>query len=356
MGEIGARVEAGVSHAPPPEKLREFLRGSITPAGAGASYPRADARDRDRLPGDTWAAACIPAGVRFEFSGSFTELEVDYVTMTDDLGYRGDGAGRNFSLWKDGELVAEQLAQLGRGTVVLNVSTNNSSAPRSSDRWILYLPEGMKPTVYDIRAKHGQLHPRGNRRVWLAYGDSVAEGWTASQPARSWPAIVGRDLDLDMVNWGYAGAARGEIVSAQQIAGLGHYCEGLDLITVSHGTNCWTRIPFSRELMEVQTRLYLEVLRQGHPDVPILVISPAIRPDAETTPNIFGATLDDLRHAMEDATNSLIERGDKNLYLMSGAGMIEPDELADGIHPNDQGHQTMASKIGNKISIILGLR
>ena len=92
------------------------------------------------------------------------------------------------------------------------------------------------------------------------------------------------------MNLGYAGSARGELPSAQQIAAL-----DADVISISHGTNCWSRIPFSTALFAAQTRAFLAFVRAGHPDMPIVVTSPILRPDAETTPNALGATLVDLR-------------------------------------------------------------
>ena len=72
-------------------------------------------------------------------------------------------------------------------------------------------------------------------------------------------------------------------MSAEQIAKL-----DADVISISHGTNCWTRIPFSAALFRENTRAFLRIVREGHPDVPIVVTSPVLRPDAEATPNRLG--------------------------------------------------------------------
>ena len=55
-----------------------------------------------RLPMDTREMARIPAGVRFEFTGEPDFIEVDYRTETGDLGYRGEGAGRHFVVYRGG--------------------------------------------------------------------------------------------------------------------------------------------------------------------------------------------------------------------------------------------------------------
>src|SRR5258708_14187405 len=89
--------------APRPEQPEPFLRGCAWRAGAGVSYPRADPRDFTRLPIDTWGCAQLPVSVRLEFVGDANEVSIRYRTETEDLGYRGDGAGRTFALWRDGE-------------------------------------------------------------------------------------------------------------------------------------------------------------------------------------------------------------------------------------------------------------
>jgi lysophospholipase L1-like esterase len=309
-----------------------FVRGVAFAGTTSVPYPRADPADAARLPLDTWHASQIPAGVRLEFDTDAPEVEIAYVTTTDDLGYRGDGAGRTFALWRHLKPVSEDKAVLGEGVARLACG----DAPEH--RCIVYLPEGMKPRITGIEAIGGSVRPPTPRPTWIAYGDSVAEGWIASAPAFSWTAIAAREQALDVINMGYAGAARGEIVSAEQIASL-----TADVISLTHGTNCWTRTPHSAGLFGESVRAFLDVVRRGHPVTPIIVASPVLRPDAERTPNKLGATLADLRTAMEDVVQ---ERSDPNIRLVRGRDLIDEGMLGDGIHPNDDGHQRLAAVLG----------
>jgi lysophospholipase L1-like esterase len=203
----------------------------------------------------------------------------------------------------------------------------------------------MRPRVFALRIGGGELVPARRGPRWLAYGDSIAEGWIASGPSGAWPAVAARRTGLGVVNLGYAGSARGELPSAQHIAAL-----EADVISISHGTNCWSRIPFSTELFAAQTRAFLDFVRQGHPDTPIVVTSPILRPDAETTPNALGATLVDLRVAMEELTRERIADGDTHLTLVEGGALIGPDDLPDGIHPGDHGHALLADAFGGAVA------
>ncbi len=335
--EVGRTPEHAETGGRAPE-VEPYLRGAAWPAGAGATYPRADPADVGRLPADTWGTATLPVGVRLELVGDAAELDLSYVTATDDLGYRGPGAGTTFSVWRAGVQVDEQTAVLGEGHARLQLG-------RGEGRAIVYLPEGMKPAVTAVAGVGGDIAPAPRQPRWLAYGDSIAEGWIASGPALAWPAIAGRDRALDVVNLGYAGSARGEIVSAEHVAAL-----DADVISITHGTNCWTRIPYSVDMMRSTTEAFVRIVRAGHPGVPIVLASPVTRPDAEATPNKLGATLADLRAAMEAAGQALVEEGDALLSVVPGADLLDPTLLADGIHPGDEGHRVLARVFGEAVA------
>jgi lysophospholipase L1-like esterase len=319
-----------------------FLRGAAFAGTPKVAYPRAKPSDSLRLPVDTWFQAGIPVCVRLELVGDADVIEIDYRTTTEDLGPRGDGAGRTFSAWRGTEQVDEDKAVLGEGTARLQLG------PRTETPVVVYLPEGMKPVVVALRSE-APIEPAPPQPRWIAYGDSVLEGWIASSPALGWGHIASREQSLDVTNMGYAGAARGEIVCAEHIAEL-----DADLISITHGTNCWERIPHSSDQMRANISAFLDVVRQGHPETPILVVSPLLRPDGEATPNRLGATLADLRRAMEEVVRDRIDAGDERLRLVEGGGIIGPEHLGDQVHPNDEGHRAIADAVGPVLKEMAG--
>ncbi len=332
-----------------PEQPEPYLRGCAFPGVEGVPYPRADPADASRLPIDTWGTAQLPVTVRLEMVGDAEAVEVGYTTTTEDLGYRGRGAGVTFSAWRMGRQLDEATAVLGEGVARLSIRDDAATDEDGDGRAIIYLPEGMRPSISSVAPVGGSIEPAPPQPRWVVYGDSIAEGWVASAPAGAWPAVAGRGLGLDVVNLGYAGAARGEIVSAEQIAGL-----SADVISISHGTNCWTRIPHSAGMMREATRAFLDVVRQGHPRTPVVVVSPVIRPDAEETPNRLGATLVDLRGAVEEVTEQRMAAGDDALHLVRGRPILSADHLPDGIHPGDEGHRLLALTVAPAVAAALG--
>ena len=275
-----------------------FLRGAAFPPTRSVPYPRA--KPDDRLPRDTWQMACIPAGVRLEFVGD-AEVVIEV-----------EGADKDDLAWT-----------------------------KAGDRHVVYLPA--KPSVR-VTSIEGDAEPAPAQPRWLAYGDSITEGWVTSTPAQAWPAVAGREHGLDVINMGYAGAARGEIASAEHVADL-----PADVITVAHGTNCWTRTPHTAGMVAEGLRAFLDVVRDGHPETPIIIVSPIVRPDAEDTPNRLGATLTDLRRAIEEVAADRID-----VDLVPGLGLVRPDQLPDGIHPGDEGHAAIAAAVGPVLAKALG--
>lgn len=307
--------------------MREFLRGAAFRAAPGVPYPRA--RDDARLPRDTWAQACVPAGVRLELVGDAEAVVIRYRTEAEGI--------QRFQLWRGGALVSEQDAVLGEGTVRLAMGGGPAG-----ERAVVYLPEWMRTELLSVDAEGGSIEPAPRQPRWVAYGDSILEGWTASAPALAWAARVSRERGLDLVNMGYAGCARGELVSAEHVAS-----REAAVYSLTHGTNCWAAVPHSVAMMRAEVDAFLDVLRQERPDTPVVVASPVLRPDAEDTPNRLGASLADLRGVMEEAVAA---RADANLHLVPGRDMIDESGLDDGIHPNDAGHAAMAAALGPAIA------
>jgi lysophospholipase L1-like esterase len=319
-----------------PRQPEPFVRGAPYPPTADIPYPRSNPADIRRLPADVWHAASVPVGVRLEMVGDAQAIDVAYRTTTGNLGYRGDGAGVTFSVWRGGRQVDEAEAELGDGLIRLQLGT---MVPERTAT--IYLPEGMLPVVRSLTAVHGEIVPAPPEPRWLAYGDSSTQGWIASGPAQAWAAIAARKAGLDLVNMGYAQSGRGDIASAEHLAAL-----EADVIPISYGASCWSRVPHNAAMIEVGLDAFLDIVRQGHPETPIVVMSPVAWPEADHAPNRLGATLHDIRGSVESVTHWRIREGDINLALLPGHDVIDEWYLTDGIYPGDEGHKRIAAAVG----------
>lgn len=305
---------------------------------------RADPTDLARLPWDTAQRAALPIGVRLEFTAHGADaVEIHYRACAPGPADALQDLAHGFALWQGERCVAETFTEPAEEAVVTIRLPHGSDGP-----FTVHPPQAHSPLVLGLRALGGSISPTAPRPRWLVHGDSITEGWWSTRPAHSWPAVVGRMLGLDTVNLGYAGAARGELATAEQLSAL-----PADLITLAFGTNCWSRNPCSATLLYETTRAFIELVRQGHPDTPLLLVSPVLRPDAEATANRLGATLAELRTAMEEAVRDRIGNGsgygsgsgDRRLALLPGRDLLRPEQLADGLHPNDEGHAALAAAV-----------
>lgn len=296
---------------------------------------RADTADRARLPGDTWERAGLPAGVRLEFTArGVSAVEVAYTASPPSQTDSFRDAPPVFTLLA-GKDAVDTPASPGEHRALIHL-------PSPDGEFTLHLPEALRPALHGVRPVNGTLTPAARQRRWLVYGDSIAEGWSVSRPHLAWPALAGRALGVETVNLGYAGAARGEQASAQQLASL-----DADLITLAFGTNCWSRTPHSARLLYETARAFLDLVRRGHPDAPLVVVSPVLRPDAETVPNVLGASLRDLRTALERAAL------DAGAGLLPGGGLLDAEHLVDGVHPGDAGHEILAEAVASALREVL---
>jgi hypothetical protein len=132
---------------PRPAQPEPFLRGAPYPASGDVPYPRANPADTARLPSDTWHAAIVPVGVRLEVVGDAEAIDIAYRTTSGNLGYRGDGAGITFSVWRAGRKVGEEEAVLGDGLIRVPLGSGAADKPAT-----IYLPEGMQPLVQSLTA------------------------------------------------------------------------------------------------------------------------------------------------------------------------------------------------------------
>ncbi|MER5973879.1 SGNH/GDSL hydrolase family protein [Streptomyces sp. NPDC002055] len=318
-----------------------FLRGA--PWRYEGRVVRADPEDRLRLPLDTWERAQIPAGVRLEFTADgATALEVRYTAGEPGPAEELRDPAPAFELRRSGEALVRIPARPCADATV------RVPLPGGTGPFTLHLPESLSPRLLGVRPAAGPstgpgtgtVAPAPPRPRWAVYGDSITEGWFASRPSLAWTAVAARALELDHTNLGYAGAGRGELACAEQLAAL-----PADVLTLAFGTNCWSAVPHSSDLLRETTRLFLALVREHRPDTPLLVVSPVLRPEAEDRPNDAGATLSELRGSLESAVNERIAAGDKHLALLPGAPLLGPEDLVDGVHPNDAGHARLAAAV-----------
>ena len=177
----------------------------------------------------------------------------------------------------------------------------------------------------------------------LFYGSSITQGFSASRPGLSYPAIISRRLDIPFINLGYGGNAKGEPEVAAAIAAL-----DLSLFVCDLDHN----LPGVPEL-EARHAAFVDIVRKAHPQIPILVVS---SPNYWNDPDYFGKRTAIIRRTVEQACAG----GDSLIEFIDGRTFWDPvvagDMTVDNLHPNDAGFARMAEIIGDRVAKALAGR
>ena len=232
-----------------------------------------------------------PSGVRLAFRSRATRLRLETIpTKQVYLGApsRPDGV---YDLVVDGRFVAQATATGGdtltidMGSGSLDLTPGGSAVVEFSgladhDKDIeIWLPWNERTELVALEADAPvEAVPAAGRR-WLHHGSSISQGSNAGSPTTTWPAVAASYGAVDLLNLGYGGSALLDPFVAQVIRDT-----SADLISLEIGINL-----VNHDLMRVRAFApavhgFLDTIRDGHPDTPILVVSPIACPMHETTP------------------------------------------------------------------------
>jgi hypothetical protein len=254
---------------------------------------RLPAHARAQVPDEMLAnAESQPSGVRLVFRSRATVVELDALrTRTTYVGApdRPDGI---YDLRVDGELVDQ--ASVGGGNVIELDWTDGSARTRPGpvgtirfaglpehDKTLeLWLPWDETTELVELRTDAPvEAVPPGGRRVWLHHGSSISQGSTAASPSTTWVALAAARGDVDLVNLGFAGSALLDPFTARAMRDT-----AADVISVKIGINLVNLDLMRRRALGPAVHGFLDTIRDGHPDTPLLVVSPLLCPIQEETP------------------------------------------------------------------------
>ena len=198
------------------------------------------------------------------------------------------------------------------------------------------------------------LGPRksGVEKPVVFYGTSITHGGCASRPGMSFVNIVGRELDVPVVNLGFSGSGVMELEMSDILAQVDASCYVLDCLwnmgttTGSHANAAHGTI--AGRNVEENYEPFIRNLRSKRPDTPIVMAgqSDVFCGDANVKENWAKALYD-----------KLVAEGWKNLVFLPKIGMYCDDfeGTVDGIHPNDWGMMSLAKAYGGAVETALSI-
>lgn len=202
--------------------------------------------------------------------------------------------------------------------------------------WTLNLPiyNGIKRVVIglDVDAEIEPPAPFTVEKPILFYGSSITHGGCASRPGNTYPGILARWLDANLVNLGFSGSARGEPAMARLIGTV-----DMSVFVMDYDHNAPTE-----EHLEQTHETFFKIVRECRPDLPIVIVS---SPSINANPSRWMPRREIIRGTYENA----LARGDDRVWFVDGEtlfGATDRDACTvDGVHPNDLGFLRMARAI-----------
>ncbi len=173
----------------------------------------------------------------------------------------------------------------------------------------------------------------------LYYGSSITQGGCASRSDLCYQSIIAKNNNVDYINMGFSGGAKGELPMAQYLSSVD--CSVL-VIDYDHNASS------TQNLLDTHFRFYNE-FRKGNKTCPIIFISKAdyLNGDNEANKTIKQITRE--RYLVIKQTYKKAKQlGDKNVYLIDGSKFYGKDYhlcTVDGCHPNTLGFYKMANGI-----------
>ncbi len=222
--------------------------------------------------------------------------------------------------------------------------------PRQRREFAIYLP-----LYHQVEIEH--LMFSDDAEIWPAapfalpkpvvfYGTSLTQGGCASRAGMSYQGILGRALNLDFVNLGFSGLGKGEPVVAQAIAQLDAACFVLDYAQNN---------PTVEEFAAVY-QPFLDILREAHPDTPIVMTTPIYYTSELFVPG-EREHHESRREVVRAAYRTQLSRGDKHIYILEGKDYLSDGEgQVDGGHANDLGFFRMAEALAPVLKQALALK
>ncbi len=211
---------------------------------------------------------------------------------------------------------------------------------------VVYLPSHARITKIEIGIKKGNNieRPDGYKHnvPVVYYGSSITHGFCASRPGNIYEAYISRKYDIDYINLGFSGAAKGEQQIAKYIS-----CLDMSAFVLDYDHNA----PGPDYLADTHFQFY-ETIRESKPHLPIILVS---KPDFHVLSNE-----ENLRRAVIMETFIKARRnGDNMVYFVDGNSFYTDSDPADysvdGCHPTDRGFAEMAKHIGKTLSLALSL-
>jgi hypothetical protein len=304
--------------------------------GLARYYDRLPAKAEKTVPGGVWYYSRQSAGLSARFATDASNIDVRYRLSSGDLSH---GWADNANMSASGIDLYAQTSDATSGKPVWRwVGGNKPTSQSATNRLVGGLAQGRRLYVLNLPVYNGvesieigvpegasfdPMPPRPEPPI-VFYGTSIMQGGVASRPGLAIPAIVGRRLDRPVINFGFCGSGCMDAPVVELMA---------EINAAAYVIDCEPNM--GADTVSQRTEPLVRLLRQAHPDTPILLVEDHESPSPELFPGAK-ASIQSKQAALRAVYDRLVKDGVKQLYYLPGKALIGDDSegTGDGIHPN----------------------
>lgn len=333
----------------PAENSNGKPEGQGWPQEGDQYYDRLPQAAKDKVRGDVFDLSKQSAGIILNFTTAATEILIEYMVREEKAFPHMPATGvSGIDLYRRQEKGHWNRAT-GKYAFGDTIRYRFTGLPesRQAAAFKLYLPLYNTVSWLRIGVPEGaNFEPDAppTDLPLVVYGTSIAQGACASRPGMAWTALLGRMLQVPVINLGFSGNGRlePEVVSFLQ-----------ELNAKAFILDCLPNlIDQSAEEVRKRTIATVETLSVRHPQTPILLTEHLGYGD-EATNAEHAAQSRKMNEGVQAAFADLKKQGMRQIYLLTKKeiGMTE-DSYVDGIHPNDAGMLQYARAYARKLAQI----
>lgn len=297
-------------------------------------YERLPSRLEGVSRGPVWYLGRNSAGLYIRFRSNSTSIYARWEsTFNNSMTHMTDTGTKGLDLYAlvDGEWRHVCSAQPQGKKSEREIISNMDPVERE---YMLYLSLYDGVMSLEIGVDEGAFigHPAVDRpsreKPVVMYGTSILQGGCANRPGMAHTNIIGRRLDREVINLGFSGNALLDIEIAELMASVADP----GLYVLDYVPNA------SAEAIDKVGEDFFRIIRNAHPDVPVIFIEDVIFPTTQFDNRLL-EEVTTKNAAQKRLYDRLKKSGEKKIYYISAKGMIGDDGEAtvDGIHFTDLG-------------------
>lgn len=322
----------------PAESSYPVIDGRGWQTGLKDAYDRFPAKAESAIRKDVWNLSKNSAGEYISFTTNATEITVRYsVSGNKAMNHMPATGVSGVDLYaQDSQNKWHWIRGGFSFGDTVQYKFSGFGVPGTIKAFRLYLPLYNTPVWVNIGVPEKNTFSAlaaTKEKPLVLYGTSIMQGGCATRPGLAWTNILGRKLNMPIINLGFSGNGRLE----PQVIDLINEIDA-KLFVLDCQPNLVDKNTFPEKEIEARIRNSVKSLQSKHPQTPILLAEhccgfPDVTIDTAMT-NRYAWT----SQVMANTFSKMQKEGLRNIYLLTGKEInFDMESTVDGTHPNDIG-------------------